>query len=107
MRLNVNLIKMTAYHLERQEEMILIRSMQNNRRRREKTVDDSIFHNQYNIKEAFENKFQNKICALGQRWMLLNGKVNPSMDQVMQGLKKHYIRKLPQLGPRQTFEWDT
>ena len=96
--LELDVTKMTAKRLRKNgkltEEMaVLMRSPNNDRRRTLNSL--KINGEQFNIKEAIKDNFQNIGGEFGIRWCVLkNNKTNPSLTQIMLGVKMFFMQKL-------------
>lgn len=95
---DVNVINMTAKRIKEngtltEEDAILVRSPYNDRRRSPNS--SKINGTQFNITEAIKQGFVNIGGEFGLKWCITkNGKKNPSLTQIMLGLKLFFMENL-------------
>ena len=94
----VNVINMTAKRQKENgtlsdEDVILVRSPYNDRKRTPNT--SKINGHQFNISEAIKQGFINIGGEFGLKWCISkNSKKNPSLTQIMLGLKLFFMENL-------------
>lgn len=103
-KVSINLSNMTARYHGTQDNLLIMKSRENYRRRNPRMISSSTYDDQFDIKKALDNKFLTKAGLLGRNFLKSNNEKNPSIRQVIQGLKKHYINKVSKI---KDIQWDS